>query len=227
VDFHSANLTSRSANVLEPDGVVLPDSRLRTRGSVKGRITMKYGGLKFRADTKVQHSPCRGHARDRPHRFPIDSLHWDFHDLCDTVETCTTISATSIFRPHALGTRTRRNHARHIPVTSEAVLRYRYTPNSLELSQFDFDTPSLAAASRAFFIRKTLLWMSTWISVAGVVGRFIHAISGDKPGTPAAKYYRWCRCSGMAESSVPLTAPRPGPLPRRGTRATTIRSRFS
>jgi len=190
VDFHSANLTSRSSYVLEPDGVVLPDfAAYALGGSVKGRITMKYGGLKFRADTRVQGirlaavTPAIDHTG-----FPIDSLHWDSVIYADTVETW-----HDNFRDFDISARMRWDEPDetmpgHIPVTSEAVLRYRYTPNSLELSQFDFDTPS----SRGSFTgvlhpKNTALDVHMDIGSLASWDDFIHAISGDKPGTPAAK----------------------------------------
>src|ERR1700739_899730 len=50
LDFHAANLSSRSSYVLEPKGVVLPDfAAYALGGSVKGHITMRYEGLLFRA----------------------------------------------------------------------------------------------------------------------------------------------------------------------------------
>jgi len=189
-DFHSANLTSRSSYQLEPDGVVLPDfAAYALGGSVKGRITMKYDGLKFRADTRVQGvrlaavTPAIDHTG-----FPIDSLHWDSVIYADTVETW-----HDNFRDFDISARMRWDEPDetapgHIPVTSEAVLRYRYTPNSLELSQFDFDTPS----SRGSFTgvlhpKNTSLDVHMDIGSLAPWDDFIHALSGDKPGTLAGK----------------------------------------
>ena len=89
LDFHSANLSSRSSYRLEPNGVVLPDfAAYALGGSVKGRITMRYEGLQFRAETKIQGirlsevSPAIDHSG-----FPVDKLHWDSVISADTVET--------------------------------------------------------------------------------------------------------------------------------------------
>ena len=89
MDFHSANLSSRSSYTLEAKGVVLPDfTAYALGGSVKGRITMQYDGLQFRAVTKLQNvrlsalTPALDHAG-----FPIDTLHWDAVISADTVET--------------------------------------------------------------------------------------------------------------------------------------------
>src|SRR5229473_1561978 len=190
VDFHSANLTSRSSYVLEPDGVVLPDfAAYALGGSVKGRITMKYGGLKFRADTRVQGirlaavTPAIDHTG-----FPIDSLHWDSVIYADTVETW-----HDNFRDFDISARMRWDEPDetapgHIPVTSEAVLRYRYTPNSLELSQFDFDTPSSRGSFTGVLHPKNAsLDVHMDIGSLAPWDDFIHALSGDKPGTLAGK----------------------------------------
>jgi translocation and assembly module TamB len=209
-DFHSANLTSRSSYQLEPDGVVLPDfAAYALGGSIKGRVTMKYDGLKFRADTRVQGvrlaavTPAIDHTG-----FPIDSLHWDSVIYADTVETW-----HDNFRDFDISARMRWDEPDetmpgHIPVTSEAVLRYRYTPNSLELTQFDFDTPS----SRGSFTgvlhpKNTVLDVHMDIGSLAPWDDFIHALSGDKPGTPAAKIL----IDGALQWNGRITGPSDGP----------------
>ncbi|HXH67360.1 MAG TPA: hypothetical protein VNI81_09170, partial [Candidatus Limnocylindrales bacterium] len=189
-DFHSANLISRSSYVLEPDGVVLPDfGAYALGGSVKGRITMKYDGLKFRGETKVQGIRLGAvtPAIDHP-GFPIDSLHWDAVIFADTVETW-----HDNFRDFDISARMRWDEPDetmpgHIPITSESVLRYRYTPNSLELSQFDFDTPtSRGSLTGVLHPKNTSLDVRMDIGALRPWDDFIHALSGDKPGTPDAK----------------------------------------
>jgi translocation and assembly module TamB len=189
-DFHSANLTSRSHYLLETDGVLLPDfAAYGLGGSVKGPITMKYDGLKFRAVTKVQGIRLSGVAPAIDHAgFPIDSLHWDAVIYADTVETW-----HDNFRDFDISASMRweepdETMPGHTPVTSEAVLRYRYTPNSLELSQFDFETPtSRGSFTGILHPKKTSLDVRLDIGSLAPWDDFIHAISGDKPGTAAAK----------------------------------------
>ena len=144
IDFHSANLSSRSSYTLEPKGVVLPDfAAYALGGSVKGRITMRYEGLLFRADTKLQNvrlsavTPAIDHAG-----FPIDSLHWDSVISADTVETWREnfldfdVSGTMHWdAPEEVA-------EGHMPVTGDWKLRYRDEPNTLEISQGDFETPT-------------------------------------------------------------------------------------
>ena len=190
MDFHSANLTSRSSYILDPDGVVLPDfAAYALGGSVKGRVTMKFEGLKFRADTKIQGirlsqvTPAIDHEG-----FPIDSLHWDAVISADTVETW-----HDNFRDFDITARMHWDEpdepiAGHIPVASDSVLRYRYGLDTLELSQFDFETPtSRGSFTGVLHPKNTSLDVKLDVGSLAAWDDFIHAISGDKPGTPEAK----------------------------------------
>jgi translocation and assembly module TamB len=209
-DFHSANLTSRSHYVLESDGVVLPDfAAYGLGGSVKGPITMKYDGLKFRAVTKVQGIRLSGVAPAIDHAgFPIDSLHWDSVIYADTVETW-----HDNFRDFDISARMRweepdETMPGHVPVTSEATLRYRYTPNSLELSQFEFETPtSRGSFTGILHPKQTSLDVRMDIGSLAPWDDFIHAISGDKPGTAAAKI----PIDGSLQWNGRITGPSDGP----------------
>jgi translocation and assembly module TamB len=188
-DFHSANLISRSSYVLESGGAVFPDfSAAALGGSLNGRITLRYEGLKFRAETKLRNirlsqvTPAIDHEG-----FPIDKLHWDSVLSADTVETWREnfkdfdISASMQWSaPDELA-------AGHLPVTGNWKLRYQYEPNLLEIQESAFETPS----SRGSFIGR-LAPKDTSIDSHLVIGSldawndFIHAIAGDKPGTPEA-----------------------------------------
>jgi len=189
-DFHSANLSSRSSYILDSQGVVLPDfAAYALGGSVKGRITMKFDGLKFRADTKVQGvrlsavTPAIDHAG-----FPIDSLHWDSIITADTVETW-----HDNFRDFDISARMHWDEPDevlpgHMPVTSDSVLRYRYGVDTLQLDQIDFETPtSRGSLSGVLHPKETSLDVRLDIGSLAAWDDFIHAISGDKPGTPGAK----------------------------------------
>ncbi|HKM67011.1 MAG TPA: translocation/assembly module TamB domain-containing protein [Candidatus Acidoferrum sp.] len=190
LDFHSANLTSRSSYLLESDGVVLPDfAAYALGGSVKGRVTMKYDGLKFRADTKVQGirlgqvTPAIDHLG-----FPIDSLHWDAVISADTVETW-----HDNFRDFDISAKMHWDEpdelaAGHIPITSDVALRYRYAPNTLQIDQFDFETPSSRGSITGMLHPKqTSLDVHLDIGSLASWDDFIHALAGDKPGTQEAR----------------------------------------
>ena len=190
LDFHSANLASRSSYILDPDGVVLPDfAAYALGGSVKGRISMKFEGLKFRADTKIQGirlsqvTPAIDHEG-----FPIDSLHWDGVISADTVETWHDNFRDFDITAHMHWEEPDEPSAGHIPVASDSVLRYRYGLDTLELSQFDFETPtSRGSFTGVLHPKNTSLDVKLDVGSLAAWDDFIHAISGDKPGTPEAK----------------------------------------
>ncbi|MGB9431553.1 MAG: translocation/assembly module TamB domain-containing protein [Candidatus Acidiferrum sp.] len=189
IDFHSANLSSRSSYTLGPRGVVLPDfAAYALGGSVKGRITMRYEGLLFRAETKLQNlrlsavSPAIDHAG-----FPVEQLHWDSVISGDTVETW-----RENFRDFDVSGSMHWDAPEEVEegrmaVTGDWKLRYRYEPNTLEISEGSFETPtsrgsltgSLAPKNTALDARLDIGSLLEWDD-------FIHAIAGDKPGTPDA-----------------------------------------
>ena len=209
-DFHAANLSSRSSYTLEPNGVVLPDfAAYALGGSVKGRVTMRYEGLQFRAETKLQDirlaavSPAIDHEG-----FPVDQLHWDSVLSADTVETW-----RENFREFDLSARMHWEipeevAARHMPVTGDWKLRYRYEPDILAISQGEFETPT----SRGTFTgvlapHNTALDARLEVGSLLVWNDFIHAIAGDKPGTPEATV----RMDGSLVWGGTITGPSDGP----------------
>jgi len=209
-DFHSANLTSRSSYTLEPKGVLLPDfAAYAMAGSVKGRITMRFEGLRFRAETRVQNirlsaiAPAIDHAG-----FPVDKLHWDSVISADTVETW-----HDNFRDFDISARMHWDEPedlapQHIPVTGDWQLRYRYGLDLLEFQQLDFETPSsrgsitgvLAAKNSNLDVQLEVGSLDSW-------NDFIHAIAGDKPGTPEAAV----RIGGSFQWNGTITGPSDGP----------------
>ena len=158
-------------------------------GSVKGRVTMKFDGLKFRAETKVQGirlgmvTPAIDHEG-----FPIDSLHWDAVISAETVETW-----HDNFREFDISAKMQWEEPDqvlpgHIPITSDAALRYQYGLDTLQIDQFDFETPtSRGSFSGVLHPKETSLDAHLDIGSLSAWDDFIHAIAGDKPGTPAAR----------------------------------------
>jgi translocation and assembly module TamB len=210
LDFHSANLTSRSSYMLEPKGVVLPDfAAYALDGSVKGRITMRYEGLVFRAETKLQNVRLSAVTTAIDHEgFPIDKLHWDSVISGDTVETWREnfmdfdVSGTMHWAAPEEVTEG------HMPVTGEWKLHYRDARNTLEISQGDFETPT----SRGSFTGR-LAPKDTALDARLEIGSlldcndFIHAIAGDKPGTPEAAV----RIGGSLTWNGKIVGPSDGP----------------
>lgn len=185
-DFHSANLIARSSYTLDEKQIILADfAGYALGGSIKGRITMKYDGLQFRADTRLQNvrfsevTPAIDHEG-----FPIDALHWDSVLSADTVETWRSnfqdfdVTATiRLDEPDEL-------KPGHIPVSGDWKIRYQDAASSLEIQELEFETPTSRGKLRGVLAPK-----NTAIDVHLEVGAlenwsdFVHAIAGDKPGS--------------------------------------------
>jgi translocation and assembly module TamB len=209
-DFHAANLSSRSSYVLDPKGVVLPDFvAYALGGSVKGRIDMRFDGVKFRAQTKLQDiqlaavTPALDHAG-----FPIDKLHWDSVLSADTTETW-----HDNFRQFDLSAQMHWDNPEtvatgHIPVSGDWQLHYRYEPNVLDIAQGEFETPTSRGTFTGRLAPKDSA-MDAHLEIGSLLvwNDFIHAISGDKPGTPEAAI----RMDGSLQWTGRITGPSDGP----------------
>jgi translocation and assembly module TamB len=196
-DFHSANLSARSSYTLDDKQVVLPDfAGYALGGSIKGRITMKYEGLQFHADTKLQNvrfseiTPAIDHQG-----FPIDALHWDSVLSADTVETWHSnfkdfivTAAIRLDEPDQL-------KPEHIPVTGDWKIRYRDASSSLEIQELEFETPTsrgtmsglLAPKNTAIDVHLDVGALENWSG-------FIHAIAGDNRAESQNRYvgsFQW------------------------------------
>lgn len=209
-DFHSANLTSRSSYILEPTRVVLPDfAAYALGGSVKGRITMAYDGLRFRAETRLDNIRLSGVTPAIDHvGFPIDQLHWDAVISADTVETW-----RESFNDFDI---TAKMHwagpdeaaAGHMPVSGDWDIHYRYEPNILDITRGDFETPSSRGSFTGRLAPKdTLLDSRLEIGSLLAWNDFIHAIAGDKSGTPEAAV----RMDGALQWNGKITGPSDAP----------------
>jgi len=209
-DFHSANLTSRSSYTMDAKGVVLPDFATYALGrSVTGRITLRYEGMQFRADTRLHGIRLSNVARAVDHPgFPVDQLHWDASISADTVETW-----HDNFRDFDVSAKMRWDSPEelapgHMPVTGDWQIRYRDALNLLEIKEGSFETPT----SRGSFIGR-LAPKNTALDARLEIGSllpwndFIHAIAGDKPGTPEAAV----RIDGMMNWTGKISGPSDGP----------------
>ncbi len=142
--FHATGLTSRGNYRIDNDGLEIPDFFAEAFGGrVTGRVTMRFDGLKFRADTHVQGVKLAAVLPAIEHRnFPIDELHWDARITADTVETWSgpfehfEISTNTVWEtPEQLA-------EHHQPVNAAWKFRYRYDPNILTVDSGEFETPS-------------------------------------------------------------------------------------
>jgi translocation and assembly module TamB len=142
--FHTAGLTSKGSYRIDNSGLEVPDFYAGAfGGSVTGRVTLRFDGLKFRADTHVQNVKLAGVLPAIEHRnFPIDELHWDARMTADTVETWTggfehfEISVNTVWEePDELA-------AHHQPVSAAWKFRYRFDSSMLAIDSGEFETPS-------------------------------------------------------------------------------------
>jgi len=189
LDFHSANLSSRSSYTLDAKGVLLPDfAAYALGGSVKGRITMRFDGLQFRAETKLQNIRLSAVTPALDHEgFPVDKLHWDSVLSADTVETW-----RENFRDFDLSGTMQWDAPEevtegHMAVTGSWKLRYKYEPNTLEISEGNFETPTSRGSFTGLLAPKDTA-MDAKLDIGSLLDwkDFIHAIAGDKPGSPEA-----------------------------------------
>jgi translocation and assembly module TamB len=189
LDFHSANLTSRSSYILDAKGVTLPDfAAYALGGSVKGRITMRYDGLFFRGETRLQNVRLSAVTPAVDHEgFPIDKLHWDSVISADTVETW-----RANFLDFEISAKMHWDEPDevlegHVPVTGDWQLRYRDRLSALEITQGDFQTPTSQGSFTGLLAPKETA-LDAQLQIGSLLDwdDFIHAIAGDKPGTPEA-----------------------------------------
>jgi len=142
--FHASGLTSRGSYRIDNHGLEVPDFFAGAfGGSVTGRVTLRFDGLKFRADTHVENVKLAEVLPSIEHRdFPIDELHWDARMTADTVETWSgnfqhfEIAVNTVWEtPEQVATE-------HQPVSAAWKFRYRYDANVLAIDSGEFRTPS-------------------------------------------------------------------------------------
>jgi len=209
-EFHSANLSSRSSYILEPKRLVLPDfAAFALGGSVKGRITMQYDKLLFRGETQVTGVRLAGLTPAIDHAgFPIDKLHWDAVISAATVETW-----RANFRDFEVSAKMQWEEPDelapgHVPVNAEMNIRYRYEPNILQVDQATIESPaSRVDIDGSLDPKNTALDMRFETSSLLDWDDFIHAIAGDKPGTPEAATV----IDGSFQWAGKITGPSNGP----------------
>jgi translocation and assembly module TamB len=142
--FHAAGLASRSSYIINNDGVVAPDFEADAfGGTVKGKVTLRFAGVQFRADTHIQDVHLAGvfPAIEHP-GFPIDELQWDALLSGDTVETW-----SNAFEHFEVGGKVAWSSvdvlaAGHLPVTGHWQIHYGYDSGVFAIHEGEFETPS-------------------------------------------------------------------------------------
>jgi translocation and assembly module TamB len=187
--FHVAGLSSRGSFQIDNKGLVVPDFlALAFGGTVKGRVTMRFDGLKFRADTHVQDAHLAGVLPAIEHEgFPVDELHWDTLISADTTETWSgpfqhfeINGAMEWSSPDTVA-------AGHIPVDGDWDFRYRYDPQTLTVNSGEFETPaSRAAISGTLAPRNTAMDVRFETGALESYRDFINALRNAAPNSKDA-----------------------------------------
>jgi len=188
-EFHTTGLTSHGSYKIDNRGLEIPDFFAGAfGGSVTGRVTMRFDGLQFRADTHVQNTRLSGVLPAIEHRgFPIDELHWDAMMTADTVETW-----TGAFEHFEISVKTAWNPPeqtaeRHQPVSAAWKFSYRFDPNILAIQSGEFETPlSHGTIDGVLAPRNSTLMMRLETSTLESYKDFIDALRGAKPGSADA-----------------------------------------
>jgi translocation and assembly module TamB len=209
-DFHAANLVSRSSYRIDNRGIEFPDfAAVALGGSVKGRVTMRFDGLLFRADTHIQDVRLATLLPDIDHHgFPIDALHWDALISGDTVETWVGAFLHFEISGSMHWEEPENPAAHHIPVNADWKLRYRYDQGTLSLAAGDFETPSSRGSITGLLAPKnSTLDIRFETGALEAYDDFIHAVAGDPPGSPEAT----AQITGTVRWDGKITGPSSGP----------------
>jgi translocation and assembly module TamB len=187
--FHAKGLTSRGSYGIDNRGFEVPDFFAGAFGGrVTGRVTMRFDGLQFRADTHVQDVKLAGVLPSIEHRdFPIDELHWDARVTADTVETWSgpfrhfEISATTVWETPE------QPAEHHQPVSAAWKFRYRYDPGILTINSGEFETPtSRGTIDGILSPRNTMLNVRFETGSLETCKDFIDRVRGAPPGSAEA-----------------------------------------
>jgi translocation and assembly module TamB len=208
--FHTTGLTSRGSYQIDNRGLEVPDFFAGAfGGSVTGRVTLRFDGLKFRADTHVQNVKLAGVLPSIEHKdFPIDELHWDARMTADTVETWSgpfqhfEISVNTVWEtPEQLA-------AHHQPVSAAWKFRYRYDSSSLEIASGEFETPSSRGTIDGILApRNSMMNLRFETGALETYKDFINGLRGAAPDSAEAAK----QLSGSARWDGKILGPSSGP----------------
>jgi translocation and assembly module TamB len=208
--FHTAGLTSRGSYRIDNRGLEVPDFFAGAfGGSVTGRVTLRFDGLHFRADTHVQNVRLSGVLPAIEHKnFPIDELHWDALLTADTVETWTagfehfeigvqtTWTAPPDLAPH------------HQPVNASWKFRYRFDASDLKIDSGEFETPASRGTIDGLLApRNSQMNFRFEMGEIDTYKDFINALRGAEPGSAEAAK----RLSGSAKWDGKIAGPSGAP----------------
>lgn len=187
--FHATGLTSKGSYRIDNSGLEIPDFFAGAfSGSVTGRVTLRFDGLKFRADTHVRDVKLAAVLPAIEHRdFPIDELHWDARMTADTVETWSgnfqhfEISVNTVWDTPEIPAE------RHQPVSAAWRFRYRYDSSMLAIDSGEFETPSSRGTIDGVLApRNSMMNLRFETGSLETYKDFINGLRGAAPGSAEA-----------------------------------------
>ena len=204
--FHAAGLTSRGSYTINNYGLTVPDFLAEAfGGTVTGKVSLRFSGTKFRADTHVQNARLAGVLPAIEHPgFPINELDWDARVSGDTVETW-----IGPFHNFELGGKMEWSQTdvpapAHVPVTGSWQIHYGHDEGILAVSSGEFQTPSSSGVITGVLARRNSA-MDVHFETKALASfrHFVNAIRGAAPGSPDAIQ----ELSGNAQWDGKLTGP--------------------
>jgi translocation and assembly module TamB len=188
-DYHAKRLSSRGSYRIDNAGLEVPDFfAAADGGQVTGRVTLRFDGLRFRADTHIQDVRLSAVLPDVDHEgFPVDQLHWDAVFTGDTVETWSAnflhfeITGKLHWSPPDIVA------AGHQPVEADWSFRYRYDPNIFTIDSGEFTTPTTRGTiSGTLAPQDSVLDFHFETGALETYTDFINAVAGNRPGSSDA-----------------------------------------
>lgn len=204
--FHAAGLTSRGSYTIDNDGLVVPDFLAEAfGGSVKGKVTLRFAGLKFRTDTHVEDARLSDVLAAIEHpSFPINELDWDARISADTVETWNSAFHNFELSAKMDWTAPDTPAPAHAPVKGSWQIRYVHDAGILVVRAGEFQTPSSSGIITGTLApRSSAMDVHFETTALQFYRHFINAIQGAAPGSRDAIRV----LSGNAQWDGKLTGP--------------------
>jgi translocation and assembly module TamB len=208
--FHAAGLGGRGSYRFDNQGLIIPDlSAGAFGGSVRGRVTLRFAGMQFRAETHIEGVRIAQVFPAAEHQgFPIDKLHWDSELTADTVETWTDSFKHFELSGTSQWTAAREMAPGHVPVTASWKLRYQHDPERITIDSATFETATSRIQAKGLLERSdSNLEVSFETGALERYGDFINAIQGIASGSPDERAVR-----GSARWEGKITGPWRSPV---------------
>jgi translocation and assembly module TamB len=185
--FHASGLSSRGDVTIDNKGLVVNNFLAQAfGGSVKGRVSILWDHLFFKAETRVDGMRlAQVFPAIEEKNFPVNELHWDSILSADTVETW-----NGGFEHFDISAKVQWNSQEdiaenHIPVDGSWTIRYQYDPQLLEIPFGEFETPSSRGNLTGHYgATESELDLKVDTGALESYRDFINAIQGAKPGSP-------------------------------------------